>query len=83
MAYVVLARQCRHSGRCGIVKDGSDVGGFSAEEPQNRLIRHFHHDIEIPLDTALCAVKVHTQAILFGGQVPFALTNAIDMTTGH
>ena len=38
--------------------------------------------VEIPLDLAFCNVPFTTQAVLFGGTTPFALTNAQDHVLG-
>jgi len=39
-------------------------------------------DFLVPLDPGLCGLAVYSQAALFGGPAPFALTNAIDFVIG-
>ena len=41
------------------------------------------YDIAVPNDAALCGMVVHTQAVHFGTVVPFALSNAQDLTIGN
>lgn len=38
--------------------------------------------VTVPLDVAFCGLQASTQAILFGGVQPYALTNAVDLTSG-
>jgi len=40
------------------------------------------HNLPIPSDLGLCGLFVSSQAIHFGGTVPFALSNAQDLTVG-
>jgi hypothetical protein len=47
LPYVVLAGEGRHSWRCGVIEERSDVYGFTTDEPENRLVRDFHDDIEV------------------------------------
>jgi len=37
---------------------------------------------ELPLDISFCSVPFTTQAVLFGGATPYALTNAVDHVLG-
>ena len=40
-------------------------------------------DIPVPADASLAGVEVATQALHFGGGLPFALSNAQDLFLGH
>ena len=39
-------------------------------------------NISVPCDSSLCGFVMNTQAIHFGGVMPFALSNAQDLTVG-
>ncbi len=38
--------------------------------------------IALPNDLTLCAIPAYSQAVLFGGGIPYELTNAMDLTAG-
>jgi hypothetical protein len=38
--------------------------------------------LNVPADTSLCGRTAYSQALLFGGVTPFALSNAMDLTPG-
>jgi hypothetical protein len=44
---VVLAGEGRHSWRRGVIEERSGVYGFTTDEPENRLVRDFHDDIDV------------------------------------
>ena len=39
--------------------------------------------LTVPNTTSLCGLRIYSQALLFGGSVPFALSNAQDLIIGH
>lgn len=39
-------------------------------------------EVSLPVNAALCDMNITSQALLFGGASPFALTNAMDMVVG-
>ena len=41
------------------------------------------YNIPVPNAANLCGLPIYTQAIHFGGVVPFALSNAQDLTIGN
>jgi hypothetical protein len=75
VGYNGAAQQLLPGGQTALV-DGASGKLFTLYMPGPSV------SIPLPVDVNLCSLTVYTQALLYGGVKPWALTNSVDMFTG-